>query len=336
MIVAIIFSALTFCAVVAVCYVVYFLWQKEANREYQNQRVEQVVNIKSSGYSETSFETQGKKEEENPEQKTLRRDTRTSTIPILDIILSKFFRSASQKLMIFIEQSGLKIKVGEFILLSFCLSIIGALVVNTFAHIPYVGIAVGAIPLILLNSMREKRLQSFLVQLPQALDMLSNDVKAGLDVQSGLKHLSEEFKPPLGEEFAKIVVEINLGLALSQALNNLCNRINIIDVQILCTGIIINREMGGNLSELIGNISNTVRERFKLKGMIKALTAENQITSLLLILLPVALYILLTFMAPDTYGVFTSDPLGQKIIIGCIISMTIGYTIIRKVTKVEV
>ena len=172
--------------------------------------------------------------------------------------------------------------------------------------------------------------------MPQALDLLSGDLRAGVDVQAGLKHLSEEFPIPIGEEFGKVVVEINLGLTLNEALNNLATRISTTEVQILCTGIIINRELGGNLSELIQSVSNTIRERFRLKGTIKALTAENQMSGMLLIILPFALYFILNFLSPAIYRPFATDPLGQKIIGSCLLSMAIGYFLMNKITKLEV
>ena len=108
------------------------------------------------------------------------------------------------------------------------------------------------------------------------------------------------------------------------------------DVQILCTGIIINKELGGNLSELIVSISETVRERFKLKGMVKALTAENQMAAIMLVVLPIGFFITLNLMAPETYNSFAKDQIGQKILIGCVVSVAFGYFIINKITRLEV
>lgn len=334
MLVPIIIAVSVFALIVFICVIVYFWWDKQQNITYQTQRVEQAVSMKSLGYSETPV-THDKDKDKKEIDSTIRRDTRMSSIPFLNIFLGRFFAVGTRHIMNLIEQSGLKIKAGEFLLLMLCLSVIGTVVVDMFMHIKFVGLALGFLSILILKILIAKRKQDFLVQLPQALDMLSNDLRAGSDVQSGLKHLSEEFKAPLGEEFAKVVMEINLGLSLNEALTNLTNRINLVDVQILCTGIIINRELGGNLSELIVTISNTVRERFKLEGMIKALTAENKMTSIILLVLPIGLYFILNMIAPDAYGSFATDPLGSKVLIGCGISMTIGFIIIKKVTTME-
>ena len=333
MLAPIIFSAITFFAILLLCMIAFYFWQRKEDLKYQSQRLEQAVNIKSTGYSE---ETAEGSPTESLDPATLRRDTRVSNIPWLNELLSKFLKGRDKDLMILIEQSGLKIKVGEFLLFTVIVGFIGHIVINMTVHIPIVGFALVILPFWLLNILKENRVKAFVNQMPQALDLLSSDLRAGLDIQSGLKHLSEEFSAPLGEEFGKVVVEINLGLSLSDALNHLCNRVNTMDVQILCTGIIINRELGGNLSELITSIGETIRERFRLQGMIKALTAENQMSALLLIALPIVLYIVLNLLSPAIYSTFNTDPIGQKILAGCIVSMIIGYSMMQKITKIEV
>lgn len=327
------FSLIGFLAVLFLCFTIYLIWQKKQDLQDQSQRLEQAVTVQSLGYSTPDDPS---KEAQTVSEANIRRDTRVSSIPWLNQIMSKLLKEKAGFLMILIEQSGLKIKVSEFLLFSILIAFIGLMIVGLLAHIPLVGIVAGIIPFGLLHILKAKRLEAFTAQMPQALDMLSSDLRAGLDVQAGLKHLSEEFSPPIGEEFGKIVIEVNLGLALNEALNNLSTRINTTETQILCTGIIINRELGGNLSELIGSVANTVRERFRLKGMIKALTAENQMSGYLLIALPFALFIILSFMAPETYRPFLSDPIGKQIVIGCLVSMTLGYLIMNKITQIEV
>lgn len=336
MIPPIVFAVIVFIAVILICIAGYYFWQRKENLKYQSQRVEQATTIQSLGYSEALTGTEGETQATESSEKTLRRDTRISSIPWLDFLLSKFQKERSKSLMILIEQSGLKIKVGEFLIFVFLISCTSEIVIDLFFHIPIVGFAFALLPFLMLNILKEKRVEALVKQMPQALDLLSSDLRAGLDIQAGLKHLSEEFRPPIGEEFAKVVVEVNLGLTLAEALNNLSNRVNTMDVQILCTGIIINRELGGNLSELIGNVGETIRERFRLKGMVKALTAENQMSAYLLIALPIGLYILLNILSPTIYNSFANDPTGKMILTGCAVSMVMGYLIINKITKLEV
>jgi tight adherence protein B len=329
-----IISISAFFAIFIGCFCVYLIIEKQKSIKLQSQRLEFAVNPVAIS------SIQGQKTEDSNslegEEGDLRRDTSTSSIPWLDKLLRKYLKGRANHLLTLIEQSGLKIKVSEFLLFTVLISLIGVLVVDLFFHVPLAGIIIGFVPWGILNILKAKRLEAFIAQMPAALDMLSSDLRAGVDVQTGFKHLSDEFPAPIGEEFAKVVAEINLGLHLKDALQNLANRVNSTEVQILCTGVIINRELGGNLSELVGNVSNTIRERFRLKGMIKALTAENQMSAYLLIALPFALYFILNMLAPDTYNSFASDPTGQKIIIGCLVSMTIGYVVMNKITQLEV
>lgn len=335
MLLPIIVSVIVFVAVILVTVALFIYLQKKESLKIQSQRLEQVVSTRTLLGTDTAEAAQTQETGEY----ALRRDTRISTIPWLNELLSKSLKERAKSIMTLIEQSGLKIKVSEFVLFVALVSISAVLILTFVLHnflFALGGLASGFIPFWLMGFLKERRITSFVNQLSQALDLLSSDLRAGLDVMSGIKHLSEEFPAPLGEEFAKVIVEVNLGLSLTEALNNLSRRVNTMDVQILCTGIIINRELGGNLSELIGGIANTVRERFRLKGMIKALTAESQMSAIFLIVLPIGLYFLLNIMAPSTYNDFAKEPTGQAILIGCMISMGIGYYVMQKITKIEV
>ncbi len=331
MLVPLFFSFIGFLAVVMFCIAGYLFFQNIQKKKFQSQRLIQAVEAKQqlSNDEEKTDEDEGNNE-------GLRRDSRISSIPWLNKLFSKYLKGNAKSLIELIEQSGLRIKAGEFLLLTIFIGFAGSMLVNLFFHIPFLGFGFAIVPYMLLTFLKEKRTADFVKQLPQALDLISSDLRAGLDVQAALKHLAEEFPAPIGEEFGKVIVEINLGLPISDALSNLAKRINTMDVQILCTGIIINRELGGNLAELTSSIGNTVRERFRLKGMIKALTAENQGSAVLLMVLPVGLYLVLNMLAPAVYNSFATDPIGKIILIGCAVSMTFGYLVIQQITKLEV
>ena len=325
------FSFIGFLAMALFCIAIFLVFQNRQEKKSQDHRVKQAIESEPHFFADNSTN----KNQEDAEG-GLRRDSRISSIPWLNNLFSKYLKGNAKSLMILIEQSGMKIKASEFLLLTMFLGFAGLMLVNSLLHIPFLGIGLAIIPYFLLNFLKEKRTTDFVKQLPQALDLISSDLRAGLDVQASLKHLAEEFPGPIGEEFGKVIVEINLGLPISDALNNLAKRINTMDVQILCTGIIINRELGGNLAELTSSIGNTVRERFRLKGMIKALTAENQGSAILLLVLPIAMYIILNMLAPAVYNSFATDPIGKMVLIGCAVSMTFGYLVIQKITKLEV
>ena len=321
-------TILIFVIVMILCWVGYTYWQKFEAKKSQTERLEKAIN------TQTQF-GDGEKTK-SLEELTLRKDKRLSTIPWLDEALKKIFQARITQLMILIEQSGLTMKVSEFLLVATLIGFIGAILVKQLLGFPLVGFGCCYLSYMWLQQLKEKRIEKFVAQMPQALDLLRGDLKAGLDVMGGLKHLAEDSKPPLSEEFSKVIAEVNLGVATNDALNNLAERMDTMDVQMLCTGIIINREMGGNLSELVGKVSVTVRERFRLKGIIKALTAEGKMSSIMLMALPVVMFIILNCIAPETYNPFLKDPMGQKIILGCLVSMTIGYLLIQKITAMDV
>ena len=327
-----ILTIIMFAAIVVLSLLGYYFWQKSQTKKFQEQRLESAINLQPAA-------------SENPDEEKVtkdgiptveRKDKRYSTIPWVDDLLRNFFKKSTPALLRLIEQSGLSIKVSEFLLFTAILGFLGAAIVNFVVHIPLVGFGIAFIPFVVLKKMQEGRIAAFVKQMPPALDLLNSDLKAGLDIVAGLKHLADESEPPLSEEMGKLIVEINLGMPVGDALNNLAERIDTMDVQMLCTGISINREIGGNLSELITKVSATVRERFRLRGIIASLTAEGKMSAYLLLGLPFGLYALLNSMAPETYASFSSDPIGQQIIGGCLVSMTVGYFLINKIISLDI
>ena len=323
---------ITFCVfivVILLCWAGYYYWQKFEAKKSQTERLEKAITTQSSQFGD------GEKPK-SLEELQLRKDKRLSTIPWLDEALKKIFQKRITELMVFIEQSGLTIKVSEFLLMTTLIGFIGAIIVKQLLGFPLIGFASCCFSFMWLKQLKVKRTDAFVAQMPQALDLLRGDLKAGLDVLGGLRHLAEEFKAPLSEEFSKVIAEINLGMSINDALNNLSERMSTMDVQMLCTGIIINRDMGGNLSELVGKVAVTVRERFRLRGIVKALTAEGKMSSIMLMVLPFAMFAILNCVAPTTYNPFLQDPIGQKIIMGCGVSMTVGWLMIQKMTELDV
>ncbi len=332
-----VFTILIFVVIVGISLGLYYVWQRSRSRKLQAERIDSAINLKPR-IDETKEGEEGATAEEAPtfEEGKLRKDKRYSTIPWLDNILRNFLKKSTPVLLRLIEQSGLSIKVSEFFLVSAIVGFLGAAIVNFIVHLPFIGLGLGMFPYMILNYIKEKRTAKFISQMPPALDLLNSDLKAGVDILAGFKHVAEDMDPPMSEEIGKLIVEINLGLPINDALGNLSDRIDTMDVQMLCTGISINREIGGNLSELITKVSATVRERFRLRGIIASLTAEGKMSAWLLIGLPFIMFGILNGMAPETYGSFLNDPIGKNIMGGCCVSMIIGYILINKITTLDV
>ena len=331
----IIISILIFIAIIGIGFLGYNAWQTFQSKKLQRERLERAISLQGQSFEPSvSEEDEGKTKDITTEEE-LRKDKRYSSIPWVNEVLKKILKSQITALVNLIDQAGLSIKVSEFLLISLIIGCLVATLVAFFFHIPFIGFAAGIMPFIYVRYLKEKRIFSFIQQMPPALDLLQGELKAGVDILTGLKHLAEEHDPPLCDEFGKLVAEVNLGVPVGEALNRLAERINTMDVQMLCTGITINREMGGNLAELIAKVSVTVRERFRLRGIVNALTAETKMSSILLLVLPVVMFVILNAMAPTTYNPFMKDPVGQKLILGCVVSMSLGFFLIKKMTHLD-
>lgn len=333
--VMILISIGVFVFIIVLCVIGYFLWQQTSEKNAQSERVKGAIDVKLESISFGAQKSMSSVESQDKAISQLRKDKTISAIPLLDILLHKIFKENIKVIRHTIEQTGFHVKVAEFILFSVLLGLIGALLVDLFFKIPFAGIAIGIVPFAILNVLREKRKSKFVSQMPAALDMMNADLRAGVDIQQAIKHIAEELSPPISEEFQRMVAEINLGVPVDESLLNLSERIDTMDVQMLCTGIIINRQLGGNLAELVANVAGTVRERFRLQGVIKALTAESTASSYLLLALPIGLFFVLNLLAPQTYNSFTQTPMGINILKGCCVSMVIGFVVLKKMTKIE-
>lgn len=195
---------------------------------------------------------------------------------------------------------------------------------------------VGYIPIWWLKRRCTKRMDRFQEQLPEALDLLARALKAGHTFGGGMRMVADEFDEPIGSEFGKTIDEINYGMDSDRALDNLLNRVDCPDLKFFVVSVNIQRETGGNLAEIVGNIARLVRERFKLHGKIKVLSAEGRISALILTLLPFAVAGVLFLLNREYMSLLWTTELGRSMAIGAACSMTLGIVIIRRMIKIKV
>jgi tight adherence protein B len=198
------------------------------------------------------------------------------------------------------------------------------------------GAAASFLPLGYLCRQRNKRLALFEIQFPETLDLISRALRAGHAFGSGLKVAAEEGPEPLATEFRLATEEINLGLSAPQALLNLANRVPLEDVRFFVTAVLIQRETGGNLTEILGNISSLVRERLRLFANIRVLSAEGRLSAWILIALPIAAAGMISIMNPGYLKVLFVDPLGNRLIAGGLVSMVAGILWMRRIIRIRV
>ena len=194
----------------------------------------------------------------------------------------------------------------------------------------------GVAPFAWLLHKRSQRLKRFEEQFPEALDLLARAIRAGHAFQTALGMVADELPDPVGPEFKKTFDQQNFGLPLRDALNEMAARIAILDVRFFVTAVLIQRDTGGNLSEILDNLAHVVRERFKIRRQVRVHTAHGRFTGYVLLALPAALAIALSFINPEHMQLLFRERMGQTMLMGAIVMQTVGFLWIRQVIKIEV
>ncbi len=239
-----------------------------------------------------------------------------------------------------IDQSGAKVGVSTVLLGALGLGVatafaLAAVLREPVGMIPGFGLG-AAIPFVVLMRKRTVRIRRFEEQFPEALDTLSRAIKAGHAFTTAMGMVADEGQDPIGPEFRKTFDEQNFGLPLKDALNNLAIRVGLLDVRFFVTAVLIQRETGGNLSEILENLAYVVRERFKILRQVRVYTAHGRMTGYVLMALPAALAIALKFINPEHMDLLFTERLGRLMLCGVVVMQTIGYLWIRKIVSIEV
>jgi tight adherence protein B len=259
-------------------------------------------------------------------------------LPGLDLAIGATARGS--RITAWIEQSGTKATLSAVLLVSFFLGIAAAIGVfvltRTLPAVPAGFIAGFGLPFLVLRIKRTRRMRAFEEQFPEALDLIARALKAGHAFATGLKMAADELHEPVGPEFRKTFDEQNFGLALKDALDNLTIRIPLLDVRFFATAVLIQRETGGNLSEILENLAHVVRERFKILRQVRVYTAHGRLTGYVLLALPAVLGIALMFINPEHMNLLFRERMGQMMLLACGGMQTAGYLWIRQIVKIEV
>ena len=259
-------------------------------------------------------------------------------LPALDRLLARTAPGA--RLGRLIDQSGVRTTTSGVTIMSIGLAAIVGVVTSWLVPQPLVAplaaLAAGGAPLGWLLHRRSSRLKRFEEQFPEALDLLARAIRSGQAFQTAMGMVADELPDPVGPEFKKTFDQQNFGLPLRDALNEMSVRITLLDVRFFVTAVLIQRETGGNLSEILDNLAHVVRERFKIQRQVRVHTAHGRFTGYVLMALPAALAIALSFINPEHMQLLFHEKMGQTMLIGAIVMQAIGYVWIRKVIKIEV
>lgn len=199
-----------------------------------------------------------------------------------------------------------------------------------------VGLCAGLLPLVYVSKKRTSRINALEAQLPDALDFLSRSMRAGHAFSISLEMVGEEIHEPLGQEFRALFNEQNLGASLDRSFASFAKRVPIPDVRFFCSAVLLQRQTGGNLSEILNRLSEIIRERFKLKGQVKAVSAHGRLTALILTLLPIVTLGGLMLTSPSYLTPMFSNPTGRKILGAGVGAQILGNFFIRKIIRIKV
>jgi len=261
-----------------------------------------------------------------------------SDVPPLNRLLSRlnFAVQIDRRL----RQADLKIRVGTFVLLSLTLFAV-AIAAGSILHWPAilaisVGLALFAIPNIYVNVKRRLRVKRFMNHFPDALEMFARSLRAGHSFTGAIQLVAQEMPDPVGPEFQKVFEEQNLGIPLRQALIGMTDRVDALDVRFFATAILVQRETGGNLAEIIDKISYVIRERFRVQGQLKIFTAQARMSGFVLALLPIGVAILIGIMNPDYLKPLWFERTGKIMVVIAVILQILGMLAIRRIIRIKI
>ena len=266
------------------------------------------------------------------------RDDRYSAVPWLDRLLRGF--NLGERLELMLYQSGLNLKAGVLVLLIALFALGGYLVGVTVTRHLLPGLLtmaiVGPLPYFYVLLRKGQRMQAFAHEFPDALDLLVSALRAGLSFSAAMQMVSEESPEPIRSEFAVTVEEQALGLDFREALVNLTKRVDSLDLRFFVTAVILQRETGGNLAEILENTARLIRDRFRVLGDIKTFTAQGRLTGAILVLLPLAMALYTYAINPDYFKPMLETDGGRTALMIAGTMQVIGMFAIRKIVTIKV
>jgi tight adherence protein B len=253
---------------------------------------------------------------------------------LLDKLTPEFFNLTKV-----FEQADCNIKPSALFGISLGLGAVGAVVAIWLLNVyvlPFAALICFSLPWVWLFMKRGSRLKAFAGQLSDAMELVARALRAGHSLAAGMHVVAEEMPAPICKEFGRVYEEQNLGIPLDEALKGMCDRVPNLDLKFFVTSVAIQRQTGGDLAEILDRIGHVIRERYKILGQVRALTAEGRLSGIVLIALPIGLFMMMLYMKPDYIELLWKDPLGQKMSIGAIILMLIGSYAIKKIVDIKV
>jgi len=268
----------------------------------------------------------------------IERDDRLSAVPLLDRALRGL--SVARRIELLLYQAGMQMRVGTYLLLTALgglgCYLLAAAVFHFWLHGVVAGVLGACTPLFIVKMKKSARMRAFSEEFPDALDLLVSALRAGISFSSALQIVADESPEPVRSEFAIVVEEQTLGLDLREALMNLANRVDSLDLKFFVTAVVLQRDTGGNLTEVLDNTSRLIRDRFRILGDIQTFTAQGRLTGAILSLLPLGLAIFMVLVAPNYFHKMWDSPSGRAVLGFAALMQVLGALAIRKIVNIRV
>jgi tight adherence protein B len=250
------------------------------------------------------------------------------------------FLARFRNLSLWFEQANVTMSASRFFGICGVLAVLGiaagAVSGMSAGVLPLVGIGAGLLPLMWLKMRRARRFSKFAKQLPDSLELIARALRAGHSLQAGFHLVADESSDPIATEFQRVYEEQNLGIPLEEALKNMTKRMPNVDLRFFVTAVILQRQTGGDLAEILDKIGHLIRDRFEIFGQVQALTGEGRLSGIVLLGLPPALFAAVYHLNPDYVMPLFTDPLGKQMLAGGVIMQILGALVIRKIVNIKV
>lgn len=268
----------------------------------------------------------------------LLKDDTLSGFSGIDAFLNSIKLAANMRKLL--EQADLKMKVGTLLTIMLSAGVLGALAAHTL-HLGWIlsmtiGFFLGSIPYTCVLVRRRRRIRAFETQFPEAVDLISRAIRAGHAFSTGIKMVADEMPDPVGKEFRRVFEEQNLGLPMRNAMLGLLERIELVDLKLFVVAVLIQRQSGGNLSEVLDKIAYTIRERFRILRQLKVHTAQARMTGMILTALPPVVGTIIYTLNYEYIKIIFSETWGVRILVCAALLQLTGFLWIRKIVNIEV
>jgi tight adherence protein B len=272
------------------------------------------------------------------EELALLRDEQLSEIPALDSLLRRSARVSDLQKML--AQANISMRAGNFLGISAVSGVVATILaygLSARVEVAWIALLVGfVLPYSYASVRRNKRFEKFEELFPEAIDTLARAVRAGHAFTTALEMITAEVAEPVSGEFRQLYEEQKFGMPVRDALMNLTDRVPLVDVKFFVTAVMLQRETGGNLAEILDNLSYVIRERFKIQRQVRVYTAQGRLTMALLMGMPPIIVTTMLLLNPTFIRPLFADPIGHTLLVGGITLQTIGYFVIRKIIRIQV